>query len=249
MKKFLLLIILFLAGLSNSYSQEFIQQDGYISHDSMMVSVSAGYGLTSESGINDYYNYLINEYSDNETVFNSNSTFGNSILLNAQFLFTSVNPPIWMGISAGYLYTSASSSFLNNYGNVSLDGSISSLYISFLTHFVLSDISGKQFYLTVKPGLSNYLDVINLGINDKNGSKIYSSKSELYIWSPSIQFGIGLSIPLSKYFVSFEADYLITNIGDKPFNVNDSNGNSYTDGEGNCDQSGLLLQAFLGLGI
>jgi len=61
MKNLFLSLIIFLAIITNAYGQKYNEESGFISRDSMMVLVTAGYGITSVGGLNDYYKSLINE--------------------------------------------------------------------------------------------------------------------------------------------------------------------------------------------
>lgn len=248
MKQIYFSVILILLSISTAYSQTDYEQEHFIKHDSLIVSFSTGYSYMNTGGISDYYKDLVTQHDNLGIKRTSHSNFGSTLIIGGQFLWTRVAPPIWIGASLGYTYTPAFSQFKDDTHTSDLKGKISSYHVSFSSRFALENFSKGQLFLALKPGIGYYSMKIQETSNFTNQPQS-NRQTTLSQWVPALEASLGFTIPFSRYFISYEAGYMVNITGYQKLNISSDSGDSFNISRGSCNQSGPVAVLSFGFGL
>ncbi|MGE5810544.1 MAG: hypothetical protein ACM339_03525, partial [Ignavibacteria bacterium] len=133
--------------------------------------------------------------------------FGSTLIVNIGVLITRLEN-IWFGLSLGYLYSPAYSSYEDYSGTLKVNGFVSSYEIALKIKGTVFKIDNFQFDISSQPGLAYSSACITeeltyFGIPQAD----YDSKWSAYTWGPSFQLTICPAIRLGEFYLSLDGGY------------------------------------------
>ncbi len=176
--------------------------------------ISIDYADAISIDVRDYYKSIVDSYRSAGIPIPTQTEFGRTWGINAGVLLTRLESN-WVGISVGYLYSPAHSSYKDYAGTLKIDGSITSVEILFNYKVVLMKTNTFQINAGICPGLNYSVSTISQEVNyfiypEKNLNKRWSENA----WGPSFKATLGSSIPIGEFILSLDGGYLfnLTNV-------------------------------------
>jgi len=205
MKERTLTLFLFLLLLSAAaYSQE--------ERDSTYFNpfVSIGYPSLSMGDLKGYYNSIVSNYRSQGVPISTQVGFGRTFVVDGGLLYNWYES-IRLGISLGYWYSPAYSSYKDYGGTLKVNGSMSDLDVCLMMQSTVEEIGRFPVDLGIRVGTthSSVLITQELRFNDYSKDNSSSEFSES-CWGPCFEITLGLRVQLGRAVVSFAGGYRIT---------------------------------------
>lgn len=203
MRKFYFLVLLLLLLQKNSPSQ----QNEYMSLVKGFISV--GYSNAMPDNVDEYYNSIINSYKSAGVPIPTQTKFGKTFVVNGGILLTRLES-IWFGLSLGYFYSPAYSSYRDKAGTLKVNGNVNSYEVALKIKTTLFKIDDLYLNASAQPGLAyttSYLteELRYIDIPQAN----YDNKWSVHAWGPSFQVTFCPQVQLGIFDLSLEGGYRI----------------------------------------
>ena len=162
---------------------------------------------SADSDLNDYYKEILGFYRDNGIPIPTQTDFGKTLCINGGILM-SRKSTIKIGVSFGYRYTPAYSSYADYAGTLKVNGSINSYEIVLVLKATMAEWWGFPVILSFEPGIGNMYATITEDLKYPGASQFnYVSK-----WTASglgfqVRMMLGTSLRTGLFDVGLNAGY------------------------------------------
>lgn len=169
--------------------------------------VSIGYPYTATGDLNDYYNSIVDGYRSQGVPIRTQVGFGRTLVVGGGILYNWYKS-IRLGISFGYWYSPAFSSYQDYGGTLKVNGSIKDLDICLMMQTTVDQVGGFPIDLGIRVGATRasvliIQDVRFISFPQENS---YSEFSKVR-WGPCFEPTIGSRFQFGKLIVSLEGGY------------------------------------------
>jgi hypothetical protein len=158
----------------------------------------------------DYYNSIVNNYRSQGVPITTQVGFGRTLVVGGRILYRWYKD-IRLGISFGYWYSPAYSSYQDYGGSLKVNGSLSDLDVCLMMQTTVEQIGYFPIDLGIRAGAtrSSVLITQEVQFNDFPEDNSSSKFSET-CWGPCFELTLGSQLQLGGVVVSLEGGYRIT---------------------------------------
>ena len=206
-----------------------------------------GYSNPTPNNVHQYYDLILNSYNSAGIPITRQMEFGSVLILSGGILLTRIED-IWTGLSLGYSYSPAFSSYKDFAGTLKIKGVINSFDISLKTQATLTKVGNVPIHVSLEPGLNYTSTAITQELTYYNYSAYnYNSKWSASGWGPCATGILGSSVELGGVTALVECGYRFSwNFIDEE-NIISSSGDSKMFEHLNLGQSGIVFRISLGM--
>jgi hypothetical protein len=159
------------------------------------------------SDLNDYYNEVLGYYRDNGIPIPTQTAFGTTLCINGGILVCRTGT-IKLGISLGYRYSPAYSSYEDYAGTLKVNGSIHTYEIGLVIKATMAEWWGFPVILSFEPGLGHMYATITQDLKYFGTPQLnFDAKWTNSAWGYHCRMMVGTSLPVGQFDLGLNAGY------------------------------------------
>ena len=169
--------------------------------------VSVGYPYTGTGDLNEYYSSIVDNYRSQGVPIETQVGFGRTLVIGGGVLYNWYRS-IRLGVSLGYWYSPAYSSYEDYGGTLKVNGSINDLDVCLMMQSTVEEVGGFPVEVGIRVGATHSSVVItqDARFHDFPEENSHSEFSKT-CWGPCFEPTVGSRVGFGKLIVSLEGGY------------------------------------------